>query len=736
MLCNMFFGFLKIYLIINGIVQVSGIFEKEKVDFMKQLVETIHEYSKKIQPTSSNICKNSRNPSDYQGGLISQDDFDCFEKELFLILKQMYDKYVSKLSPEVSDIQAQTNKSADKIEITLFSEPESTICSLLTQCANFIYMCASKSSLIFAIGKCHRLLCQTFPALVAHNCTQDENNYTTYSCDFQNINILRKKLLVNILKIGYPEEYVNQDFNSKDFIQKVHTCIMKIDKIKMLRIRKPPNNDCIFNNLQCDCQNISIDLSVLRKRFKTQTILEEDLSNINNTFLTSETIAKCEPSNKLSNMLHTTMPINWIVRGLIKYAFKNLEDYFLFNMFQYIVNLKLNDDTFIDYFSIKRLVTNMFDKICNYIPLFLYYTIDGHMNVDEVLFDYYFTFCGDIVNFVCSQCPGVKSGTNGTVWHSINCIVESIKDKLLWNSYRTDNFLNVNDSINDECVDLYLQYIRDCYNFLVKYSDGLPFDVSTTFDWLSGKYFLSKDHYNNAEMDKLKETEIVVNNITVTLSEAYYLILPLNSNWNTVLTFHNIISFYLERQFNIYLYRHAMTIILFLNHNRYVKKITINRLRISVNWYGAVQKPFYQYLSKLIKHEPGINIKTLIRKIQLINAGESDRIKNLIPDDTYHEVNSWAVNLLSKKHDAYSLNQLIMANCLEAIDFVNSFMSIVDESLSSNRIIDTHNNTNKNININIEDVTQIYCKNNLAKIFVKASILHRMPILTKIIHRD
>lgn len=107
--------------------------------------------ARKYNRLQGNICKNSWNPSDYQDGLISQDDFDCFEKELFLIIKQMYDKCVSKLLPEVSDIQTRTNESADKIEITLFLEPESTICSLLAQCANFICMCAPNSSLIFAI---------------------------------------------------------------------------------------------------------------------------------------------------------------------------------------------------------------------------------------------------------------------------------------------------------------------------------------------------------------------------------------------------------------------------------------------------------------------------------------------------------------------------------------------------------------------------------------------------------
>lgn len=54
------------------------------------------------------------------------------------------------------------------------------------------------------------------------------------------------ELLVNTLQISYPNEYINRDFNCKDFIQKVDTCVMKIGKIEMIKIRKPPNSDCIF----------------------------------------------------------------------------------------------------------------------------------------------------------------------------------------------------------------------------------------------------------------------------------------------------------------------------------------------------------------------------------------------------------------------------------------------------------------------------------------------------------
>lgn len=80
-------------------------------------------------------------------------------------------------------------------------------------------------------------------------------------------------------------------------------------------------------------------------------------------------------------------------------------------------------------------MSNTFDRICKYIPLTLLYLEENRVS-DPVLYSYYFTFCDDITNFVYNICPGVH--ISGNVEHNTNCIIESIKNKLLWNAYTTN----------------------------------------------------------------------------------------------------------------------------------------------------------------------------------------------------------------------------------------------------------------------------------------------------------
>lgn len=150
-----------------------------------------------------------------------------------------------------------------------------------------------------------------------------------------------------------------------------------------------------------------------------------------------------------------------------------------------------------------------------------------------------------------------------------------------------------NKLINDMCVISYRKYINDDYKIVIEYYGELYVNIWTTFDWLSGKHFLTNQHNNNNEINKLKETKIKVKIVTMTLSKAYYLILPLNSNLNTLFNFHNIILFYLEEEFNNYVNMQAMIIMMYLKYMQTpIENTIIHRLGKSLKWYKKVKKPF------------------------------------------------------------------------------------------------------------------------------------------------
>lgn len=112
--------------------------------------------------------------------------------------------------------------------------------------------------------------------------------------------------------------------------------------------------------------------------------------------------------------------------------------------------------------------------------------------------------------------------------------------------------------------------------------------------------FSPKNTTSNVDMENLKETEINVNHLT--LLEAYYLILPMNSNVVMLFNFRNMILFHLDRQLNVYIYRHAMTIILYMKY--IVEKHAWSGLSESLSWYTNLNEPFYKYLSIPIDHQP------------------------------------------------------------------------------------------------------------------------------------
>lgn len=73
---------------------------------------------------------------------------------------------------------------------------------------------------------------------------------------------------------------------------------------------------------------------------------------------------------------------------------------------------------------------NMFDEVCKRVSLLLFYKMKNFI-LDTKTFSYYFTFCNEIINYIVSLCPGVRSTINDTAQHNVNRIIESMKKEKL-----------------------------------------------------------------------------------------------------------------------------------------------------------------------------------------------------------------------------------------------------------------------------------------------------------------
>lgn len=727
-----------ICVIINGEQLSSNIEEKEN-GYEMQLIYLVYEYSKNLQPLIGQ-CEKSSQHKDFVNGLISEQVMECFGSEILLIIKLMYINYLSKFPMENSDSSLKAYKSENKYKITVLSTFEMEICSYIIQFADFIYICANtKLSLTFEIGKYHLLLCNTFPELVAQICIRDKDN-TNYLCPIDNFNVLQNK--IGSLK-NSNDDFIEQNY--KDlikgtyvFIINVRKCLINIDKTRMMMNNRLPTNDNVFRTINNEYRDIEFDLINLHNRQNKQHKLVNRFTELNNNYINSITLIKCNLPSELLTIKQDEYAKPITVTKLLLHALKSLGNFFQLNMLQFVRELIITDELFINYDLINVWMSNTFNRICKYIPLILLY-LSENKNIDTVLFGMYFTFCDDIMGFVCRHCLGVQISMNGKVRHNINCIVEAIKDKLLWNLYTINPKPEVNKLINGICSDSHFKYISDVYEILIEYYDMISLDLWSTFDWMSGKHFLTRKYYSNDKIAKLKDTVIPVNEVDMTLLEAYYLILPLNSNLSTLLAFQNIIVHYLNQEYNYYVYRHALVLLAYLKYINYITEDIIINIKNSWNWYLETSKLFYKYLSLPIWKKPENNIIIIISVLnENLNNANVKKLMEIIPGEYLNDIMSWLDSVIKgpKKQTVKGLNKLVMENCIDAIEYFNAFISIAQESLSSNEIINNHNNSNvnnnNNINGNTENVYLKYCTASLSNIFVEKT--HHSKLMSRLIY--
>lgn len=733
--------FLNCIIFCEIIICISEILLLKVEDPMKELVNAIHECGQQIQPPEGYNRKDLSENGSNQNNMISEKLLALFEKELVLILYQIYNNYVTNLWTDESDIRAgsKTQTIVDNGVINSNLEKTKRICSLILLCLDFMHTCSTRNSFVIAISYWHRSVCHTLLGLVAQISNTSKNN-NSYSFSYVYVkNLCDQIKSIYTTYTNYPDVYI-RDFDDEGFLQNVNRLITNINKMELIRKSKLPANTYILQSIiqhEYEYQNILFGKSNLNSLRSHKKEIDNRFNVINNNYKNSEDLQKCFPLDDIEYFQHEDYSTIMTVSTLLLYTLKNMGKFFRLNMSEFIEKSMLNDDKrSIHRGGIDVWMSNMFDAFCKRFPL-LYLYISESLVEDTRLFSYYLAFCDDIVYFVTSRCPYVDNSTVNTLHFDVNCIIETMKDKLMWN-FRATNTIPDDSLIDNQCACVYQGYIDDIYDVLFEHYDGEPVNVWNTFEWLSAKNFLTTDH-RNFDMRNLKETKLKVNNVIMTLAEAYYLILPLNLNLNGMLIFHNIFVSHADRQLYLYICRHAMTIILYLDENYYAGTSALSYIQKSLKWYDMVHERFYKYVNMPVKHGPSLYTQNVITAIKELKSDSSDTIKLYIPDNIYKETFDWADEQFDR-NDLSSLNELVWNNCQNAMKFLINFISIAQQSLSSYRIIDYHNNLNiyysdKMIDRNLAyNMYPEYCKST-RNMFVSKSLLRSgKNILFKTFH--
>ncbi|VVC26601.1 Hypothetical protein CINCED_3A009994 [Cinara cedri] len=142
---------------------------------------------------------------------------------------------------------------------------------------------------------------------------------------------------------------------------------------------------------------------------------------------------------------------------------------------------------------------------------------------------------------------------------------------------------------------------------------------------------------------------------------------------------------------NTYVYRYALIIDLYLKRtSSRVNSHVLQSIRDSVRWYTDGTECFYKYLDLPLFTDndpqneslPPVEIKTIISKIKYMDDNGKINVYDIIPMDAKDDFLKWSETELPDKDDEYhQFNTVINKNCIDAMDYMNTFLSIAMKSL-------------------------------------------------------
>ncbi|VVC42679.1 Hypothetical protein CINCED_3A023734 [Cinara cedri] len=612
-------------------------------------------------------------------GKISK-EFITFEIDLLLILQQMAYVFDKRNGTE------------------LFHEDYFlTICTFLPRCLDFININVIQNSITVMLSKIHVVLCYSLPTYL-----KTYINASPYNKEKEGFDKTIEQNLSYIVSITEDKTKIRNNLfdqpnyknDSKNFISNVYKIIGNIDFIS-----------CMSKNLgRIKHHYIEHNLNNNKMKFKVTKV-----SNRNNELhINSENkINFLELNKNYTNELRNKCGLsNFEIQSQDLSKLQTMQEIFFYTLKklqQYFTNTILNGTKKLSKATKKDLEetynpTDMLHEICHKMSLILVYLKENEVNDDSIMFSTYLTFCGDFKGYTDVRCTSAFHDTavvKDLETEKNNCIRETVKNIWTWNILLTTTEVPKKNedkySKNENCKSLYLNYLVNTHNTIRQFYKGMG--VWTTFEWLSGKYFLTENIENKCMYD-LKLKNINIKNVNMSLSVAYYAILPWGLNTFSIGSFHNVVVNHLDSAMNTYVYIHAQIIGLYLKRTGIsIDSHVLQSIRDSVRWYTDGTKLFYKYLYLPLytdngsqnEPQPTNDIKTIIYRIQNIDDSGNISLNDIIPNHEQDKFLEWSETNLPKNDDGHKqFNTFINGNCMNAMNYMSTFFCIAEKSMDIN----------------------------------------------------
>lgn len=602
---------------------------------------------------------------------------------LFQMINNKYDSLPDKELVLKADL-----KSTYNIEFQSSDEEnyDKQLCSLTLKCLDFVYSYIDNIDGFMSVMIMYKIfhsVCNLWRLAIKRNCKIHEH----YMCT--NESILE---LYELLYFSY-----SNDINSKikDYIVENMTLFIEnYDRIDYENTRTMIQASTRHNIFEWKKNNDKGQIMTTKLKNKLNILDDENQKNLNNKLQSNNKTYLDELCNNNCNMqtlnslkTNTTMDIPDTVYELMIYTLMIIEGEF---EEVYIADYKrqINENiTHIDIEVIENNMSSMFRDVCEYAPLSLFYLTQNNKTSDTSLFDLYILLCSNWSDFLYSRCHDISKTTNSL---ELNCVVHSIWNKLFLNYPSLINKTHHYDNA-ERCKSMGIDYIKNIFTQIHTFYKVQEYFAWTKLDWLSCKYFITENYSTSKSMDNIKNKIMPINNISMTFSEIYILVLPWNLNMNALLTLNNNVLSSLEYELEQYAYLHAtMTNLYFQHTDNNVSDERLKLLSKTIHWYSNGLKVFYKYLLLSGTYISNNTTKPLIDAFKQISKTKTvSKIDNAILQSIKKKYKDWVVGQLpsiegtGRISNIYltHLNQLAVENCMNATEYINIFISITYKSI-------------------------------------------------------
>ncbi|VVC42836.1 Hypothetical protein CINCED_3A003943 [Cinara cedri] len=638
--------------------------------------------------------------------------FITFELELVLIFRQMAYAFEKRNETELKDFIG-------------------TVCTMLPRCLDFTYIGVLLNSITIMLSEIHIILCHELPTYYKEyeNATADiEKKLINEKIDRILISI--QSMIEKKTNIGTNlfEEVQNYEDKSMGFISVAYVILGYNNIIPYMNLIHGLEEKDMFesysqtNKMQFKVSEIRTGDNEIQRNSEKPIHFQE----INNDYAKKLQKEECGLIQFVDDFSTAEA-----MEKLLLFTLSRLQQYCTHSMLNDIKDVKDdkeeydnmddNDDNddIDDSGHIEELqsetenkqktnyIIDMLKGMCQNIPLILMYLKEitlnnvNKFNDDSIMFSMYLTFCSDFKGYTDIRCanPFPNTEVKKKVFEAKlnDCVSESVKNIWSWNLFKSthqvpkmtnEHFVN-----NELCTKLYLNYLTDIYDTIKQFYTGKTMGVWTTFEWLSGKYFLTENS-ENVDMNELKSKDITIRDVTMSLSVAYHAILPWGLNTFSVMEFHKTIVYHLDRTMKTYVYRYAQIIFMYLNRTSSSDSFQVlQNIRDSVRWYIDGTELFYKYLDLPLytdtdaqnEPQPTNRIDSLISMIKNIYNNGSINVDEYIPPDEKKDFSQWSETKLPEIDDGYEqFNMVINSNCMDAMNYMSAFFSIAKKSMDIN----------------------------------------------------